>query len=85
MPYKGIVKGNAIIFEEPAPLPEGLKVAVTLEPEGQLEGMELTSEEIKVRQAVVASMKEFGKRLAGRNVNLGDLILEAREELEHRA
>ena len=47
--------------------------------------VEVTPEEKEERQILVARMKEFGKRLAGRNVSLGDLILEGREELESRA
>lgn len=46
---------------------------------------EVTPKEIEVRRAVIAQMKEFGQRLVGRKVDLGDLILEGREELENRA
>jgi hypothetical protein len=37
------------------------------------------------RRALVAKMKVFGERLAGRQISLGDLILEGRKELEDRA
>jgi hypothetical protein len=30
-------------------------------------------------------MKAFGEKLAGRQINLGDLVLEGRKELEERA
>ena len=85
MTYKGVVKGNVIILEEGIHLPDGVRVAVTVELVEQVEAVEVTPEEIEKRRAVVARMKEFGQRLAGRHVNLGDLILEGREELENRA
>lgn len=73
MIYKGVVKRNVVLLEEGVHLPDGVRVAVTLEP---VEGEELTFEKLEERQAVVARMKEFGQQLAGRRVNLGDLILE---------
>ena len=85
MIYKGVVKGNAIILEEGAHLPNGARVVVTVEPREEQEVGEITSEEREARQALVARMEEFGQRLAGRQVNLSDLILEEREELQNRA
>jgi hypothetical protein len=85
MPYKGVVKGNTIILEEGAQLPNGAVVWVSLAP-AHLEKEEAVSEEeLKERQAVIERMEQFSQKLAGRNVNLGDLILEEREELENRA
>ena len=85
MTYKGVVKGNTVILEEGAHLPNGATVVVTLAPAKQEEEAVVAPEKIDERQALVARMKEFGQKLAGRNVNLGDLILEAKEELENRA
>jgi hypothetical protein len=84
MTYEGKVKGNTIVFGEGVHLPDGLRVTITVE-EDKIEVAEVTPEEMNERQAVVARLKEFGRRLAGRNVNLGDLILEERKELENRA
>ena len=85
MTCKGVVKGNTIILEERVHLPDGVTVSVTVELMKQAEMVEVTPEEKEERQILVARMKEFGQRLAGRNVSLGDLILEGREELESRA
>ncbi|MGH7965855.1 MAG: hypothetical protein ACRERD_29230 [Candidatus Binatia bacterium] len=85
MIYKVLLKGNVVILEEGAHLPNGAKVAVTVEGMPQTDVEELTSEEREEHRALVARMKEFGQRLAGRQVNLGDLILEEKEELVNRA
>lgn len=85
MTYKGVVKENVVILEEGASLPNGARVAVTVEEIPPTGVGELTSEEREEHRALVARMKEFGQKLAGRQVNLGDLILEGREELENRA
>ncbi|HSE83609.1 MAG TPA: hypothetical protein VLB01_03585 [Thermodesulfobacteriota bacterium] len=82
MAYKGVAKGNIVILEEGVSLPDGMRVIVNVE---QMEQEEVTPEEIEERRAVVARMKEFGKRLTRRHINLGDLILEGKEELEDRA
>ena len=79
MVCKGIVKGNVVILEEGAQLPNGATVVVALEPAQQ------TEEEVNTRRALIGRMKAFGRKLEGRNVNLGALILEGREELEQRA
>jgi len=85
MTYKGVVKGNVVVLEEGVHLPDGVRVTVTVEQMEQVEVGEVTSEELEERRVLVARMKEFGQRLAGRQVNLGNLILEGREELENRA
>jgi hypothetical protein len=43
---------------------------------------EVTAEELAERRALVAKMKAFGGRLAGRQINLGGLVLEGRKDLE---
>jgi hypothetical protein len=83
MTYKGVVKGNLVILEEGARLPNGATVVVTVQQAVPDERVSL--DEIAQRQALIAQIKEFGQKLAGRNINLGDLILEGREELESRA
>ena len=82
MTCKGVVKGNVVILEEGVHLPDGATVLVTTE---QVRPTELSREEIEERRQVVARMVEFGRGLAGRHINLSDLILEGREELESRA
>jgi hypothetical protein len=83
--YKGVVKGNLVLLEEGVHLPDGAKVTVTVERVGQAVEEKVTLGELVDRQALVARMQEFGQRLAGRHANLGDLILEGREELADRA
>ena len=75
MRCKGVVKGNVVFLEEGVHLPDGVRVSVTVE---QVEGEEVTLEELEERRAVVARMKEFGQRLAGRHVDLGNMILEGK-------
>jgi hypothetical protein len=83
MRCKGIVKGNVVLLEEGVHLPDGTRVTVTMEEAEQVE--EITAEELAERRALVAKMKAFGEKLAGRQINLGDLVLEGRKELEERA
>lgn len=83
MTCKGIVKDNVVILEEGAHLPDGAIVVVTVQQATQEK--EVSPEEIIERQALVARIKAFSQKLAERNVNLGDLIIEGREELENRA
>jgi hypothetical protein len=65
-------------------LPDGARATVTVEREAQVEE-EVSPEELEQRRALIAQMKAFGKRLTGRQMNLGALILEGRGELEDRA
>jgi hypothetical protein len=44
----------------------------------------LTPADLTQRRTLVAQMQAFGQRLAGRNVYLGERVLEDREELEDR-
>lgn len=84
MRCKGIVKGNVILLEEGVHLPDGAQVTVTVEQQDQVEE-EVTPEELEQRRDLVTRMKAFGERLKDRDMNLGDLIVEGREELEERA
>jgi hypothetical protein len=84
MTYKGVVKDNTVVLEEGTHLPNGATVWVTLAPAQPEKEEAVTEEELRERQAVVARIEEFSQKLAGRNVNLGDLILEEREELRNR-
>jgi hypothetical protein len=81
--YRGVVQGNIIILEEGVHLPNGTTVVVIAPSAPQEE--EMTSEELNERQELVTRLKAFGQKLAGRTVNLGDLVLEAKDELEDRA
>lgn len=85
MRCKGIVQGNIVILDEGVHLPNGVRVTVTVEQEGQGGEEEVTCEALQHRQALITQMKVFGERLKGRHINLGNLILEQREELEDRA
>ena len=84
MQCKGIVQGNVIILEESIYLSDGIRVTVTVEQEEQQEPAEMTDEEFTQRRALGERMKAFGQHLAGRQVNLGDLVIKEREKLEDR-
>lgn len=73
MTYKGMVKDNVIILEAGAQLPNGARVVVIVDQTEQTEMEEVSPEEKEEREALVARMKEFGQRLAGRQINFGDL------------
>ena len=85
MQCKGIVQGNVVILEEGISLPDGARVTVTVEQEEQQESAEVTHEELAQRRVLGERMRAFSQRLAERHVNLGDLVIEGREELEDRA
>ena len=85
MTYKGVVKENTVILPEDAHLPNGTVVEVTVVPATLETEGEASMEELNERRALVARMNSFGEKLRGRNVNLGNLILEAKDELEDRA
>jgi hypothetical protein len=72
-----------MILDEDVHFPEGVRVTVTVEPETPAADI-LTPEDLAQRRTLVAQMRAFGQRLAGRNMCLGEHILEAREELEDR-
>jgi hypothetical protein len=73
--YRGTVKGNIVVLEGTATLPEGSKVEVRL-----LE----SKPNLAQRKAAVAKLRALGERLKGRDVNLSKYVIEAREELEER-
>ena len=74
--YKGTVKGNIVILESSATLPEGSEVEVRL-----LE----SKPNLARRKEVVARLEALSERLKGRDVDLSKHVVEAREELEKRA
>jgi hypothetical protein len=85
MTYKGVVKENMVILQEGALLPNGTVVEVIVAPTTSEAENGPSPEELNKRRALVAQMRAFGEKLIGRNVNLGELILEAKDELEGRA
>lgn len=66
-----------VLLEEGIHLPDGLPVTITVE-EVQMEE-KISPEEVEQRRNLVAQMKAFGKRLEGRHIDLGDLVIEGRE------
>jgi hypothetical protein len=75
MTCKGTVKGNIVILENNAMLPEGSIVEVkVLESEPDLEK----------RKIAIDSIMALGEKLKGRGINLSRYIVEARKELEKR-
>jgi hypothetical protein len=85
MIYKGLVKDNTVILPEDARLPNGTIVEVTVTAMPAVRENGVSAEELAERQALVARMKVFGEKLRERNVNLGALILEAKDEINDRA
>ena len=85
MQWKGIVQGNVVVLDEGTALPEGCRVTVEVAPSDETETDTLTPEEAQQRLAWLAQIEAFGEPLARRQINLGDLVLEGREELEARA
>lgn len=83
MKCQGVIHGNVVILDEDVPFPDGVRVTVTVEPEEPAADV-LTPEDLAQRRTLVAQMRAFGQRLAGRDVCLGDRVLEGREELEDR-
>jgi len=61
----GTVQRNTVILEEGVYLPDGTRVTVTVESEGQIEKAEVTPEELAQRHTLGAHMRAFGQRLAG--------------------
>ena len=81
----GIVKGNVVLLEEGVHFPDVIRVVATVEQEEQIDEAEVTSTELAQRHAITVHMKAFSERLAYRYVNLGELVLEGRQELEDHA
>ena len=75
MTCKGKVRGNTVIIENDALLPEGSLVEIrVLEYKPNLEK----------RRLAVESLLALGEKLKDRNISLSKYITEAREELENR-
>ena len=83
MKGQGVIHGNVVILDEDVHFPEGVRVTVTVEPVSPAADV-LAPKDLAQRRTLIAQMRAFGQRLAGRNVCLGDRILEGREELEDR-
>jgi hypothetical protein len=82
---KGVVQGNIVILEEGGSLPDGTHVLVRVEPRVPSEEEDIFEKVLEERRALTTRMSRFGQKLAKRNVALGDLVLEGREELNDRA
>ena len=80
MIYKGRVKGSIIILNDGVSLPEGAEVVVIPTIKQGAVGIEALQE----RTAIGMKMRAFSERISGRGVDLSDLILEARQELDGR-
>ena len=85
MQWKGVVHGNVVVLDEGAQLPEGSRVTVAIEPTDQTRTDPIEPEDCERRQVWIAQVKAFGEQLKGRQIHLGNLVLESREELEERA
>jgi hypothetical protein len=85
MQWKGVVHGNIVVLDKGEQLPEGVRVTVTIDQTDVMGTEDLTPDDLEQRRAWASQMRAFGQQLTGRQVNLGDLVLEGREELEERA
>ncbi len=82
MQWKGVVQGNVVVLDEGAQLPEGSRVTIAIE---QTEREPIAPDDFEQRQAWVTQVCALGERLKDRQIDLGNLVLESREELEERA
>jgi hypothetical protein len=85
MQWKGVVHGNVVVLDKGEQLPEGVRVTVTIDQTDVMGTEDLTPDDLEQRRIWAAQIRAFGQQLTGRQVNLGDLVLEGREELEERA
>lgn len=85
MQWKGVVHGNIVVLDKGEQLPQGVRVTVTIDQTDVMGTEEVTPDDLEQRRAWMSQMRAFGQQLTGRQVNLGDLVLEGREELEERA
>ncbi len=85
MQWKGVVHGNIVVLDEGVQLPEGIRVTVAMESTGRIKTEQITPGNLEQRLDWMAQIQSFGQQLADRQVCLGDLVLEGREELEERA
>jgi hypothetical protein len=84
MQWKGVVHGNVVVLDEGGQLPDGGRVTVTLDQTEVIRTEAVTPDDLEQRRTWAAQMRAFGQQLTGRQVQLGDLVLEGREELEER-
>jgi hypothetical protein len=85
MQWKGVVQGNIVVLDEGALIPEGSRVTIAIEPIDRARSHPAVPDDVEQRQAWAAHLTTFGERLRGRQMSLGNLVLESREELEERA
>jgi hypothetical protein len=85
MQWTGVVHGNVVILDEGIRLPDGLRVIVEVEQRDEMPTEPVVPDAAQQRHDWMAQMQAFGERLASRQMNLGNLVLEGREELEARA
>ena len=85
MQWKGVVHGNVVVLDDGERLPDGVRVTVTLDQTDVIQTAEITPEDLEQRRTWAAQIQAFGQQLSGRQVQLGDLVLEGREDLEERA
>jgi hypothetical protein len=85
MQWAGVVRGNVVILDEGIRLPEGLRVTVEVEQRDELPTEPVAPDAAQQRHDWMAQMQAFGEQISSRQVNLGNLVLEGREELETRA
>lgn len=84
MQCKGVVQGNIVLLEEGGTFPDGTHVVVIVEPR-DTQKEEMPSEKaLEERRKLMTRMRTFGQKLANRDIALGDLVLEGREELNDR-
>lgn len=85
--YRGVIRGNTVILEEDATLPEGARVTVVLEPTERGPLRSLSEEELKRRREACERIEAFAARIAKTakpTLNLGEHVVEARRELAER-
>jgi hypothetical protein len=85
MQWTGVVQGNAVILDEGIRLPEGLRVTVEVEQRDEMPTEPVVPDAAQQRHDWMVRMQAFGEQLSSHQVNLGNLVLEGREELETRA
>ncbi|ETX02636.1 MAG: hypothetical protein ETSY1_02880 [Candidatus Entotheonella factor] len=85
MQWKGIVHGNVVVLDEGSQLPEGCRVTVEAASNDEVKAERIAPDNRQQRLAWLTQIQTFGEQLANHQVNLGDLVLEGREELEARA
>lgn len=85
MQCKGVVHGNVVVLDDGGQFPDGVRVTVTIDQTDVDRTEDITPDDLEQRRTWAKQMQAFGQQLVGRQINLGDLVLEGREELEDRA